>query len=216
MAPASNGKRSNSARSYQSVIRTRAASQTRATILATAMRLFLEHGYGKVTVSDIATQARLALPTVYASTGGKAAILGTLIEQAMQDPIVEETLSAVRKSKSGTEILGILARGVRLDNERHHDIIAVMKDAAAVDVKATTILRRSDEGYRQALGQVARRLHTLKALATGITEGRATDVLWFYFGHDAWHLLVADRGWPWDNAESWLRSQAAVGLLARP
>jgi Bacterial regulatory proteins, tetR family len=56
---------------------------TRATILATATRLFLAHGYGRVTVNDIAQEAHLAVPTVYASTGGKSAILSTLIEEGM-------------------------------------------------------------------------------------------------------------------------------------
>ena len=88
------------ARPYRSELRAKAATQTRATILATAMRLFLQHGYGKVTVNEIAQEANLAVPTVYASTGGKSAILSILIDEAMADPVVEETLSAIRKCHS--------------------------------------------------------------------------------------------------------------------
>jgi AcrR family transcriptional regulator len=201
------------ARPYRSTLRAQAAADTRRSILDTAMRLFLEHGYGKVTVNDIAAEASLAPATVYASAGGKAAILATLIEEAMRDPIVEETLSAVRKSRSGDEVLRVGAHGVRLDNERYHDIVEVMKNAAAVDAAATDILQRSDTGYRQALGQIARRLRTLKALKVGISEGRATDILWFYLGREAWHLLVADRRWTWDETERWLMEQAAEGLI---
>jgi AcrR family transcriptional regulator len=177
------------------------------------MRLFLENGYGKVTVNDIAAEASLATATVYSSAGGKAAILSTLIDEAMRDPIVEETLSAVHKSRSGDEVLDIAVHGVRLDNERYHDIVEVMKNAAAVDVAATDILLRSDTGYRQALGQIARRLKTLKALKVGISEGRATDILWFYVGREAWHLLVADCRWSWDEAEEWLTGRAAEALI---
>ncbi|MCV7444460.1 TetR/AcrR family transcriptional regulator [Mycobacterium paraense] len=202
-------------RRYQSAVRTKAALGTRRKILDTAMRLFLEYGYGKVTVGDIATGASLALPTVYASTGGKAAILGTLIDEAMRDPIVEETLSAVRKSESGAEVLKIAAHGIRVDNERYHDIVQVMKKAAAVDEPATHVLRQSDAGYRQAFGQIAGRLRKLKALPREMTEARATDVLWFCFGHEAWHFLVADRDWSWDEAEHWLLSQAAGALNRR-
>jgi hypothetical protein len=75
-----------------------------------------------------------------------------------------------------------------------HDIVEVMKYAAAVDTNATDILRRSDTGYREAVGQIARQLRTLKALPPGVTEAKATDILWFYFGRDAWRLLVSDRG----------------------
>jgi AcrR family transcriptional regulator len=205
-----------SSRPYRSEVRAQSASNTRRKILDAAMRLFLEHGYAKVTVGDIAAQASLALPTVYASTGGKAAILATIIDEAVHDPIVDETLSAVRKSKSGEDIIGITAHGTRLDNERYHDIVQVMKTAAAVDENATEILHRSDAAYRRALGQIARRLRAVKALPAGMTEARATDVLWFYFGGDTWHLLVGDRGWSWDEAERWLRLQATVALTNGP
>lgn len=215
MAPSSKGS-AKPTRPYQSAVRAQAASDTRRKILDTAMRLFLERGYGKVTVGDIAANASLALPTVYASTGGKAAILGALIDEAMRDPIVEETLSAVRKSKSGDQVLRITAHGTRVDNERYHDIVEVMKYAAAVDETAADILQQSDAGYRQALGQIARRLRALEALPAGVTETRATDVLWFYFGHEAWHLLVADRGWQWEDAEQWLRAQATSAILVPP
>ncbi|OBF20150.1 hypothetical protein A5725_17255 [Mycobacterium kubicae] len=215
MAASSEGTSTRRPRPYQSTLRAQAALATRRKILDSAMRLFLDHGYGKVTVGDIAAAASLALPTVYASTGGKAAILGTLIDEAVKDPIVDQTLSAVRKSKSGNEILGIAAHGTRVDNERYHDIIEVLKHAAAVDANAASILQQSNDEYRRALSHVARRLRTLKATPAGMTESRATDVLWFYFGHDAWHLLVADRGWPWDDAEQWLLAQATVALLAR-
>ena len=177
------------------------------------MRLFLDYGYGKATVADIAAQASVASPTVYGSTGGKAAILATLIEESMSDPIVEETLSAVAKSTSGDEVLRITAHGVRVDNERYHDIIQVMKEAAAVDADAADVLARSDAGYREALSRIAGRLRNLKALRRGITEAMAVDILWFFLGHEAWHLLVADRQWSWDKAERWLRDQAAVALL---
>jgi AcrR family transcriptional regulator len=200
-------------RPYQSTVRAQAALDTRRNILDTAMRLFVEHGYGKVTVADIAAEASLASPTVYGSTGGKTAILATLIEESMSDTIVNETLSAVRKSTSGDEIIHIAAHGVRVDNERYHDIVQVMKNAAAVDAVAADILARSDAGYREALAEIARRLRGLKALQRGITEARATDIMWFFLGHEAWHLLVAGRQWSWDVAEQWLTEQAATALL---
>jgi AcrR family transcriptional regulator len=202
------------ARRYKSALRAQGAADTRKKILDTAMRLFVERGYGMVTVSDIAAEASLALQTVYASTGGKAAILSTLIDEAIRDPIVEKTLSAVRKSPSGQAGIEALAHGVRMDNERYHDIVQVMKTAAATDESATDILLRSDHEYRHALGQAARHLRNLKALRPDLNHKRATDVLWFYLGREAWHLLVADRAWSWDEAEGWLAAQASVALIA--
>jgi hypothetical protein len=51
------------------------------------------------------------------------------------------------------------------------------------------------------------------ALQDHFTDKRATDLLWFYFGHQSWHTLVAELGWTWDEAEEWLRERAATDLL---
>jgi len=200
-------------RPYQSLRRAQAAADTRTTILATAMRLFLEHGYGGVTVSDIAREAAIAVPTVYASTGGKAAILATLIDQAERDPIVEQTLTAIRETRDPREVVRITAHGTRVDNQRYHDIIQVMVAAATLDETATATLVESDRRYRQALAQTAHRLQNLHALKPGLTLDQATDILWFYLGHQAWHLLVADPQWSWDDAEAWLGVQACTALV---
>jgi AcrR family transcriptional regulator len=201
------------ARPYNSVRRAQAAADTRATILATAMRLFLEHGYGKVTVADIASEASLAVPTVYTSVGGKSALLATLIDEAMRDPVVDETLSAIRECGSPHDVIAVTAHGVRVDNERYHDIVQVMTTAAAIDDAAAEILIRSDHGYRQALAHAARRVRDLNALKPGLSVRRATDILWFYLGREAWHLLVSGRRWSWDDAERWLSEQTCTALI---
>lgn len=201
------------ARPYRSALRAQAAADTRATVLTTAMRMFLEHGYGKVTIGDIADEASVAVPTVYASTGGKSAILSTLIDEAIRDPIVDETLAAVRECRSPREVIAATAHGTRVDNERYHDIVQVMKTAAAIDESATAILVESDRQYRQALSHIGRRLRDLDALKPGLTRKRATDTLWFYFGREAWHLLVTDRHWSWNDAEQWLSHQAISALI---
>lgn len=205
----------NGTRPYHSPRRTQAAAETRATILAAAKRLFVEHGYGKVTVNDIAEDAALAVPTVYACTGGKSAILSTIIDEAIHDAIVEETLSAIRQSSSAYDVIRLTAHGTRVDNERYHDIVQVMKTAAAIDESATATLVESDRQYRRALSHISRRLRDLDALKPDVAQKRATDMLWFYFGREAWHLLVADRHWSWNDAERWLSQQAISALIDR-
>jgi AcrR family transcriptional regulator len=200
-------------RPYRSPRRAQAAADTRAAILATAMRLFLERGYGRVTVGDIAREASTAVPTVYASTGGKSAILATLIDEAMRDPIVDATFAAIRESRTPHEVIRVTAHGVRMDNERYHDMIQVMVAAATIDETATATLVRSDRIYRESLAKAADRLQELHALKPGIDVRRATDILWFFLGHRAWHLFVVERRWSWDDAERWLGEQASTALL---
>jgi len=198
-------------RSYSPVRRARTASQTREGILAAAMRLFLERGYGGVTVGDIAREAVTAVPTVYASTGGKAAILATLIADAQADPVVEATLAAVRARTDPRDVIRAAVRGVRTDNERYHDIIRVMVTAASVDESVAATLVASDRDYRGALGEVAARLGEVHPLTVSLA--RATDILWFFLGHQAWYVCVAEQGWSWDDAEEWLCTQVMAALL---
>ncbi|MCU1650066.1 MAG: hypothetical protein JWQ60_1215 [Pseudonocardia sp.] len=199
-------------RPYRPLRRAQTASQTRAAILAAAMRLFLRRGYGNVTVADIATDARTAIPTVYASTGGKAAILATLIAEAQGDPVVEATLAAARERTDPHEVIRAAALGVRTDNERYHDIIRVMVTAASVDESVAATLAASDRVYRAALGEIAARLGQVHPLTVDLA--RATDILWFYLGHPAWHTCVAEHGWSWDEAEQWLAAQVTAALVA--
>jgi AcrR family transcriptional regulator len=213
MAPPPAAPSGRAGRPYQSPRRARAAAETRAAILAAAMRLFLERGYGRVTIADIAGAAATAVPTVYASTGGKSAILAALIDQSERDPVVEATFAAIRQSRTPQEAIEATAHGVRVDNERYHDLIQVMVTAATLDDTATATLVASDRRYRQALARTADRLRELGALRPGMTPERAVDILWFHLGHEAWHLLVADRGWSWDDAEAWLAEQASAALL---
>lgn len=105
------------------------------------------------------------------------------------------------------------AHGVRVDNERYHDVVQVMVAAATLDETATATLVGSDRRYRQDLAHTANRLQELHALRPAMTLDQATDVLWFYFGHQAWHLLVSDRQWSWDDAEVWLGEQALTALV---
>jgi AcrR family transcriptional regulator len=213
MDPASPAPSGRAGRIYRSPRRARAAADTRATILAAAMRLFLERGYGGVTVSDIAREASIAVPTVYASTGGKSAILATLIDQAERDPVVEATFAAIRESRTPHDAMRATAHGVRVDNQRYHDLIQVMVTAATLDQTATATLVESDRRYRHALARTAHRLRELGALKPGMTLDQVTDILWFYLGHHAWRVLVADRRWSWDDAEAWLGEQASAALL---
>lgn len=200
-------------RVYHAPRRAQAAAETREVILDTAVRLFLAEGYANVTVAAIAREAGIAVPTVYASTGGKGAILSTLMEHGLQDSASTDALVAVRATGVPREALAATAHGTRLDNERHHRFLRVMANAAHTDESAAAALARADAAYRAALAAVTGRLRTLDALRPGLTDTRATDILFFYLGYASWHELAVERGWSWDVAEEWLSEQITTALL---
>jgi AcrR family transcriptional regulator len=212
MSPRTNDQR----RPYRSDKRAEAAARTRASILDAALRLFVDHGYAQVTIGDIAREAGTAVPTVYASTGGKSAILATLMKQGVDDPVVHQTLDAVRTATDAREAIAATAHGVRLDNERHLDIAQVMLNAAVVEQTVQEELAQVVHAYRQALAVLAARLDELGALRPGLSRERATDILWFLLGLPSWRLFIAECNWSWDEAERWLADQVMSALLAEP
>ncbi|MFE7095538.1 TetR/AcrR family transcriptional regulator [Streptomyces erythrochromogenes] len=201
-------------RKYSSRRRTDAAAATRAAILGNAHALFLARGYAGVTIGEIAEAADVAVPTVYTSVGNKAGILTALLEPALTDPVVADTLAAVDASDDPHAVIELTAEGTRLTHERHWDLVYGLfyrNPPGEPAVKA--VLDRGADDYVQAMNRVADRLVALDALHAEVPRTEAVDLLWFYLGPHAWMTLVGERAWTFDRAQSWIARSACRDLL---
>lgn len=203
-------------RSYDSPRRRHAALATRQAILDSARRLFLAEGYAKVTVADIASAAQVAIPTVYGSTGGKAAILEALLAPAVGDPAVEQTLTGIAMTTDPPTVIAIIGAGTRQAHERHWELVWGLHYRNLTERSAAPVLDAIKAAYLSALTAVADRLTALSALKPELDHAAAVDLLWFYLGQPAWYTLVGDRGWDFDRAEAWLTDAAQQALLHTP
>lgn len=61
--------------------------QSRDRLLDAAFRLFLEHGYGNLSLETVARDARVSMRTIYSQFGGKAGLFGAVIKRC-SDPLV--------------------------------------------------------------------------------------------------------------------------------
>lgn len=177
-----------------------------------ARELFLTQGYARVTVSEIAKQAGIAVKTVYTSAGSKADILRELLATAVNSSGAEETLAEVRRTTDPTAAIRVLAHGTRMGNEHHRDAIEMMYAAMPVHDSAEDVWEQGTALYRKVLCEVASHLDAIGGLAAGIGTDRAADILWFCFGTSAWRTLTKDCGWTWDASETWLATQATALL----
>ncbi|GIH15612.1 TetR/AcrR family transcriptional regulator [Rugosimonospora africana] len=202
--------------SYHSPRRADAAAATRTAILASARALFLERGYADVTVSDIAKAARVAVQTVYASAGGKAAILSALLQPARESPIIAETLAAIAVTDDPRRIIDLTADGTRRGHEQHWETLYGLFRHAPAEPAARKVYDASVAAYLGALSTVLDRLVHLNGLAPGLDHAQALDLMWFYLGRPAWFTLIGDRGWSFDQAQAWLAGSARRALLADP
>ena len=62
-------------------------SLSRDRLLDTALKLFLEHGYGNLSLDTLARDARVSMRTIYSQFGGKAGLFGAVIKRC-SDPFV--------------------------------------------------------------------------------------------------------------------------------
>jgi AcrR family transcriptional regulator len=199
---------------YHSPRREDAAAATRAAILQHARELFLERGYAAATVPEIAKAARVATQTVYASTGGKAAMFAELLKPAINDPLAAEAMTAALSTDDPGRVLALCAAGARHGQERYWDIVSGLMRRPPEDALAQQAISNVADKCLEALTGIAQRLAELDALKPGISLGQAVDTLWFYFGQNAWCSLIGERGWTFDQAEEWLREAASRDLLA--
>jgi len=170
-------------------------------------------GYAVTTVPQIARAARVAVPTVYTSTGGKADILAALLAPIVTDGSAAQTVAEVATVEDPAEVIRLLGEGTWRTHERHWDIIVGLFPQARSEPAAADTHERIMLAYQAAVGVVADRLAELGALRPGVDRDHAHDVLWFYLGQGAWPALVRDRGWSLDKARDWLTAAAATELL---
>src|ERR1700744_1070827 len=109
---------------YRSPRREDAAAATREASLAKARELFLARGYAATTVPEIARAAQVATQTVYASTGGKAALFAELLQPAINDPAAADAMTAARQATDPDRVLTLCAAAARCGQERYWDIVS--------------------------------------------------------------------------------------------
>jgi AcrR family transcriptional regulator len=198
---------------YHSPRRMDAAADTRTAIMQSARELFLTRGYPDVTVAQIAAAARVAIQTVYSSTGGKTAILAALLASAVNDTAVTEVLETVATCTDPGAIIDITAEGTRRAHERHWDVLYGLLHDGLGDNGATEVHNEGITAYLKALTTVADRLVALDALRPELDHALAVDLLWFFLGQRAWFLLIGERGWSFDRAQEWMADSARQALL---
>jgi AcrR family transcriptional regulator len=189
-----------------------AAQATRKEILATARRLFADHGYANTSVQQIASESGVAIQTIYSSIGSK----GSLI-LALNDLIDEESgvASLAIDALSETDPAKLLAKGVHITrqiNERCGDLIRVLLSAEPSEPDVAIALAEGMRRHTRGMEELAGRLASLDALQTGTEPGQAADVLSMMTSPASWSQLTREAGWTFDDAEAWL-TQSLTKLL---
>jgi AcrR family transcriptional regulator len=206
-------------RRYDSTRRRQQARETRLRVLAAAHELFVERGYGRTTITDVAAAAGVAVETVYAvfrnkptllhqawdvAVGGDEQDVHVLDRPEMRAVLAEPDLSA-RLTRFAVVNTAIMRRTARLR--------LTVQGAASGDPAAAALLEEIDRARQEAMG-----VHARAAAATGllaVSEEECRDVLFATTDGSLWHNLVERRGWTDERYAAWL-SGLWTALLVAP
>jgi AcrR family transcriptional regulator len=207
-------------RTYNSPRRQQQAAATRRSILEAAERLFERDGYLATTMEAIATEAGVALKTVYLPFSTKSGLLRALWDLRLKGddgdpPVVEhEWFRAVMEEQDPVRKLELNARNSRAAKMRIGPLFKVIRGAAEIDSDCSALWSLIQSDFHANQRMIVDDIHRVGQLRRGLGVGRGTDILWTLNHPDVWALLVGERGWSPQAYETWLARTSCTQLLA--
>lgn len=206
-------------RRYNSPRRQEQAAATRQAILGAAQRLFEREGYAATTMAAIATEAGVALKTVYVTFESKSGVLRALWHLLLRGdegdaPVPERAwYRTVLEERDPQRQLRLNASNSRMVKERAGALLGVIRGAAPSDPAIDALWGRIQADFYDVQQPIVETLHLKNALRQGLDVTRATDILWTLNHPDVWHLLVGQRGWAPEEYEQWFGDVTCDQLL---
>jgi AcrR family transcriptional regulator len=199
--------------------RTRKAQLTRRRVLDAAQALFVRDGYAVTTIAAIAEAADVAVQTVYAVFANKRNLLTELLAYRVtgddQDiPLTDrDDWRAMMAERDPEHQLGMLAAIATRIGDRMGALYEVMAGAAGADREIAALFRAQQDSRHRDQARLARSLSRRGCLRPGLSERRATDIMWALANPTTHRALVGERGWTPEEYQRWLAELLACGLL---
>lgn len=209
-------------RAYDSSRRRSRAAANRERALDVARRLFAERGYAETTMEAIATEAEVAVPTLYAAFESKRGVLSELMKRLVSGepggPPLLETAGA-REVAAETEprrMLALFVDHLSQVQERVIPTYEVMKSAARSEPDVAKLVVRM-QAYRFAnITTLPARLAELGALRPGLSIQGAGRTIWAIASPEVRQMLESFAGWSAESYRVWLAETLATLLLRAP
>lgn len=207
-------------RGYQSSIRADQARATRLRILHAARDLFVERGYVRTTIVEIARAAGVSKESVYAIFKNKATILARVWDITIGGDDEEvlfhdrPQLARIRAEPDLGRRLEMQARFNTATARRIMPFMIALRGAAEADAAAADMLVEVDRQRYAGLAVMAR-----EAVETGqlaISEQECHDFMWATTDGVLWHRLVIEKGWRDERFATYLAAMWKSVMLVGP
>jgi AcrR family transcriptional regulator len=205
-------------RTYDSSRRRAQARETQRAVLDAARELFVEQGYGRTTIADVARSAAVSVETVYAAFGNKATLLHRAWDVTIGGDDQEITyherpeILALRAEPDLARRLAMQAALFTQTARRIVPFLLAVQGAAATEPAAAEMLAEMGRQRLEGLSVMAR-----EAAATGqlaVSEIDCRDFIWATTDGVLWQRLVNERGWSDERFQEWLGQMWISALVA--
>jgi AcrR family transcriptional regulator len=206
-------------RTYDNSRRQAQVRAARAEVVTAARELFVARGYSATTVEAVAAAAGIPQATVYRHFGGKRGILTAVLDVAFggdDEPVEYQHRPQVRAALTDPDPAGMLDAFARMHPgvvARSAPIQQVLAEAAAADPDAAELLALARNQRHTGQSRIARQLAERGALAEGLTEAEAADVVYALFSPELYRIFIVERGWQPERFGEWLSKALRDALL---
>ncbi len=206
-------------RTYRSAVRDESARETRRRILEAAHPLFLDLGYARCSITDIASAAGVARPTVLSVFGSKAGLLHAVVDVAMAGtdapvPVPEQPwFQPVWAARDVPTLADAYAHVCLLIWRRSAGVIELVRRASDEGDDLAALWDQLQRNRRHGAGTIAARARELGPLRPGLTARRAGDELFLLNDSSHYLALVVDLGWSEKACERWVADAMRHTLL---
>lgn len=207
-------------RTYDSTRRTAQAAATRSAVIHAARDLFVERGFGRTTIAEIADRAGVSVETIHKSVGTKAQLLHLAWDITIggddRDIVFHERdeIQALRSEPDLGRRFLAHARFYTTVAQRIAPFQMMVQAAAGADPSAAEMLEEMSRQRLAGMGVMAS-----EAAATGqlaVTEQECRDIIWSMTDGTLWHHLVHQLGWTNDHFAEWLGRTWVQQLVTSP
>jgi AcrR family transcriptional regulator len=197
-----------------------ASEETQRVIVEAASRLFLERGYHATSIGQIATEAGVAIQTIYNTIGSKRDLLSRVLDFAAAGerapaPVAQSMREQAELEPDPQQLIAHLIDLWRTALPRTAPIFRIIREVAATDPEIATLDRSRAAQRLTNYGHAATILAQRGALREGLTVEAAASAI-FAIGHpETYRTLVLDGDWSTNDWAAWAQDTLETILLQR-
>lgn len=207
-------------RKYSSIVRDEQAARTRIRILDAAAGLFLEAGYGRTTMKNIADRAGVARDTVHAVFGSKARVLTALIDlrlvpdQSVANIKDRPDAQAIKNETDQRRQIQLFADFITAISTELRPVFEILRTASAVDPEMGEVFAEMDQFRLKNMHAYAKWIAARGPLR--VPTKRAGEIIWALASPDVARMYCEELGWTQDQHARWLADTLTRTLLPEP